>query len=274
MDAVSGRTCRRFDGRGDQHGFSLWPSGHGNPRLDRGFHRPQCDFPPLPPAVGQHSAQMARAQMELIGPRTGGDLRHDGRGFGDSFHRSHGTIGPLFGRSLLLRHARKQLGRTTPSLYPAVAGTARPDGGQVLLRRVASRGSYPLGSLVSTPVGVGFFFGRALFDDDRPICSAPRTMGPQRALDLSSRPVAAVHDPRGRQTFGGQSLSEGTTDVVGICHSLRPLGNQCPAQVLSLHFPHRVVNPIDHLPRYAGRLVQLVVYRPWPDVLPESGDLL
>ena len=212
--------------------------------------------------------------MEFIGPGTSGDLRHDGRGFGDSLHGSHGAIGPLFGRSLLLRYARKQLGRTAPSPYPAVAGTARPDGGQVLLRRAAPRGSHPLGSMVSTPVGVGFFFGRALFDDDRPVGPAPRTMGPQRALDLPPRPVAAVHDPRGRQTFGGQSLSEGTTDVVGICHSLRPLGNQCPAQVLSLYFPHRVVNPIGRLPRHAGRLVQLVVYRPWPDVLPESGDLL
>ena len=179
MGSVSGRTCRRFDGRGDQHGFSLWPSGDGDPRLDRGFHRPQRDFPPLPPAIGQHSAQVGRAQMEFIGPGASGNLRHDGRGFGDSFHRSHGAIGPLFGRSLLLCHARKQLGRTAPSPYPAVAGTARPDGGQVLLRRAAPRGSHPLGSMVSTPVGVGFFFGRALFDDDRPVGPAPRTMGPQ-----------------------------------------------------------------------------------------------
>ena len=159
--------------------FSLWPSGDGDPRLDRGFHRPERDFPPLSPPVSQHSAQVDRTQMELIGPRVGGDLRHDGRGFGDSLHGSHGAIGPLFGRSLLLCHARKQLGRTAPSPYPAVAGTARPDGGQVLLRGVTPRDSHPLGSMVSTLVGVGFFFGRALFDDDRPVGSAPRTMGTQ-----------------------------------------------------------------------------------------------
>ena len=198
MGAISGLARRRVDGRGDQHGFSLWPLGDGDSRLDRGFHRPQRDFPPLPPAIGQHSAQVDRAQMELIGPRASGDLRHDGRSFGYSLHRGHGAIGALFGRSLLLCHARKQLGRTAPPPYPAVAGTARPDGSQVLLRRVAPRGSYPLWSMVGAPVGVGFFFGRALFDDDRPVGSAPRTMGPQRALDLSPRPVAAVHDPRGR----------------------------------------------------------------------------
>ena len=198
MGAVSGRARRRFDGRGDQHGFPLWPLGDGNPRLDRGLHRPECDLPPLSPVIGQHSAQMDRAQMELVGSGAGGDLRHDGRGFGDSLHWGHGSIGSLFGWGLLLCHARKQLGRTAPPPYPAVAGTARPDGGQVLLRRAAPRGGHPLGSMVGTPVGVGFFFGGALFDDDRPVGSAPPTMGPQRALDLPARPVAAVHDPRGR----------------------------------------------------------------------------